>query len=163
MHRATSVPPSNIARRQGPELRPSSTSVSVSPANAALPGGYERSMGPKALDTTTALIRSVAGVVKTRTGSVLSRGMILKSDHYPSGRALQLDINLQGAPNFRSPRQEALNVFGVAQPRLQGLKAILSILGCRPDAKLPLRCIWFSTREEPIGEHLPSKFARLWH
>ncbi|KAF8525934.1 inositol hexakisphosphate-domain-containing protein [Hysterangium stoloniferum] len=91
-------------------------------------------------------------VVKTRSGSVLSRGMILKSDHYPSGRALQLDISLQGAPNFRAPRQDELSVFGVAQPRLQGLKAILSVLGCRPDAEVSSQCIWFSTREEPIGQ-----------
>lgn len=105
-----------------------------------------------AQDATPTLIRSVASIVKTRTGSVLSRGMILKSDHYPSGKALQLDINLQGAPNFRAPRYGGLNVFGAAQPRIQGLKAILSVLGCRPDAKAPSRCIWFSTREEPIGE-----------
>ena len=110
------------------------------------------SQGLQAQDATPTLIRSVPSIVKTRTGSVLSRGMILKSDHYPSGRALQMDINLQGAPNFRAPRHGDLNVFGVAQPRLQGLKAILSILGCRPDAKVPSRCIWFSTREEPIGK-----------
>lgn len=105
----------------------------------------------KAVDYTPSLIRSLASLVKTRTGSVLSRGMILKSDHYPSGRAMQLDINLQGAPNFRSPRQEGFSVFGVAQPRLQGLKAILSVLGCRPN-QMELQCIWFSTREEPIGK-----------
>ncbi|GJJ08366.1 hypothetical protein Clacol_002580 [Clathrus columnatus] len=86
------------------------------------------------------LTRSEANIVKTRTGSVLSRGMILKSDHYPSGRALQLDITLQGAPNFRAPKQGKLNILGVAQPRLQGLKSILSVLGCRPD------CVYISGR-----------------
>jgi len=109
---------------------------------------------PIAVDYTHTLIQSVASLVKTRTGSVLSRGMILKSDHYPSGRAMQLDINLQGAPNFRSPRLDGLNVFGVAQPRLQGLKAILSVLGCRPKTNASSQCIWFSTREEPIGMYL---------
>ncbi|KIJ51469.1 hypothetical protein M422DRAFT_157971 [Sphaerobolus stellatus SS14] len=113
-------------------------------------GKQSNEVSDTAADYTQSLIHSVASLVKTRAGSVLSRGMILKSDHYPSGRALQLDINLQGAPNFRSPRQEGLNVFGVAQPRLQGLKAILSVLGCRPQTKPQSNCIWFSTREEPI-------------
>jgi hypothetical protein len=108
-------------------------------------------VGSRPTDLSSSLIRSVPGVVKTRSGSVLARGMILKSDHYPSGRALQLDINLQGAPNFRAPRQGDLNIFGVAQPRLQGLKAILSVLSCRPDIDSVSQCIWFSTREEPIG------------
>lgn len=107
---------------------------------------------PTYIDSTAShLIHLEKSIVKTRTGSVLSRGMILKSDHYPSGRALQLDITLQGAPNFRAPKQGGLNVFGVAQPRLQGLKAILSVLGCRPYNDNLSRCIWFSTREEPIG------------
>lgn len=113
--------------------------------------GQDRQDHTKPTSTDSPLIRSEANIVKTRTGSVLSRGMILKSDHYPSGRALQLDITLQGAPNFRAPKQGNLNVFGAAQPRLQGLKAILSVLGCRPDCSDPSRCIWFSTREEPIG------------
>ena len=37
------------------------------------------------LDLMATLQRSEASVVKTRTGSVLSRGFILKTDHYPSG------------------------------------------------------------------------------
>ncbi|KAL7424934.1 hypothetical protein Q5752_000621 [Cryptotrichosporon argae] len=72
------------------------------------------------------------GVVKRRTGGVLARGFILKTDHYPSGRALDLDLNIQGAPNFRAPDEEGLNVFGVAQPTVPGLKSILAILGCQP-------------------------------
>ena len=45
---------------------------------------------------------------------------------------MNLDITLTGAPNFRGPRVGSLNVFGVAQPRVNGLKAILSVLGCTP-------------------------------
>lgn len=45
---------------------------------------------------------------------------------------MNLDITLTGAPNFRGPRVGSLNVFGVAQPRVNGLKAILSVLGCMP-------------------------------
>ncbi|KAH8117959.1 inositol hexakisphosphate-domain-containing protein [Phellopilus nigrolimitatus] len=102
------------------------------------------------LDLTPQLQRSVLSVVKSRTGSVLSRGFILKTDHYPSGRALDLDLNVHGAPNFRAPRHGNLNVFGAAQPRSQGLRAILSILRCRPGMPDPYNCVWFSTREEPI-------------
>ncbi|KAF8688978.1 Inositol hexakisphosphate, partial [Rhizoctonia solani] len=121
------------------------------------------------LDNSPTLIRATATVVKTRGGTVLSRGCILKTDHYPTGRALDLDINLQGAPNFRAPRgaAAALNVYGAAQPRVGGLRAILSILGCNPPksssgspgisplaraSRLPNKvgCVWFSTREEPV-------------
>ncbi|EIW57292.1 uncharacterized protein TRAVEDRAFT_59033 [Trametes versicolor FP-101664 SS1] len=96
------------------------------------------------------LQRSGPSIVKTRTGSVLSRGFILKTDHYPSGRALDLDINVHGAPNFRAPRQGSLNVYGVAQPRTQGLRAILSVLRCRPKIPNSTRVVWFCTREEPL-------------
>ncbi|KAI0342721.1 hypothetical protein BDW22DRAFT_1357208 [Trametopsis cervina] len=96
------------------------------------------------------LQRSGPSVVKTRTGSVLSRGFILKTDHYPSGRALDLELNVHGAPNFRSPRDVHLNVFGVAQPRTQGLRGILSVLRCRPNVPNSTHVVWFCTREEPI-------------
>ncbi|KAJ9126445.1 hypothetical protein QFC24_002188 [Naganishia onofrii] len=75
------------------------------------------------------------GVVKRRDGGVLARGFILKTDHYPTGEALDLDFHLEGAPNWRAPREESLDVYGVAQPTLPGLKGILSVLGCRPPAK----------------------------
>ncbi|EIM91392.1 uncharacterized protein STEHIDRAFT_153038 [Stereum hirsutum FP-91666 SS1] len=94
--------------------------------------------------------RAEPSIVKTRTGSVLSRGFILKTDHYPSGRALDLDLNVHGAPNFRAPRQGNLNVYGAAQPRSQGLRAILSVLRARPNIPNPSNVVWFSTREEPI-------------
>ncbi|KAL4066939.1 inositol hexakisphosphate-domain-containing protein [Scleroderma yunnanense] len=102
------------------------------------------------LDLMVNLKRSEASVVKTRTGSVLSRGFILKTDYHPSGRALDIDLNVHGAPNFRAPRQGNLNVFGVAQPRTQGLRAILSVLRCRPETTDPSHVVWFSTREEPV-------------
>ncbi|KAG7089324.1 hypothetical protein E1B28_011021 [Marasmius oreades] len=114
----------------------------------------ESSVGPKtsgvSLDLMAYLQRSGPSVVKTRSGSVLSRGFILKTDFYPSGRALDLELNVHGAPNFRAPKQGDLNVFGVAQPRTQGLRAILSVLRCRPGIPDPSHVVWFSTREEPI-------------
>lgn len=133
------------------------------------PSSRDQPSATTSLDLMDVLHRSEPSVVKTRIGSVLSRGMILKTDHYPSGmsahpisscqpyatitpgRALDLDLNVHGAPNFRSSRQEGLNVFGAAQPRTQGLRAILSILRARPNTPNPSHVVWFSTREEPIG------------
>ena len=68
-----------------------------------------------------------------------------------AGRALDLELNVHGAPNFRAPREGDLNVFGVAQPRTQGLRGILSVLRCRPNTPNPTHVVWFSTREEPVG------------
>lgn len=76
--------------------------------------------------------------------------------HLDLGRAQDLELNVHGAPNFRAPRYGNLNVFGVAQPRTQGLRAILSILRCRPNTPSPSHVVWFSTREEPIGKSLHS-------
>lgn len=42
------------------------------------------------LDLSPQLQRSVLSTVKSRSGSVLSRGFILKTDHYPSGTFLHL-------------------------------------------------------------------------
>lgn len=129
------------------------------------------------LDLIDLLERSEQSVVKTRSGSVLSRGLILKTDHYPSGlsipmnslvrwfncvlgRALDLDLNVHGAPNFRASRHGDLNIFGAAQPRTQGLRAILSVLRCRPITTNPSHVIWFSTREEPIGTSLVTEVLK---
>ncbi|KAF8223849.1 hypothetical protein L208DRAFT_1314989 [Tricholoma matsutake] len=133
---------------QSAHARPSS----IPPHNrmASEPRFTKESVTESGLDLTGLLERSGLSVVKTRSGSVLSRGFILKTDYYPSGRALDLELNIYGAPNFRAPRQGAFNVFGAAQPRSQGLKAILSILRCRPGTPNPAHVVWFSTREEPI-------------
>lgn len=168
--RASSVPILGSQSSSLPNSRPSSTL----PAAGQSKIGTQSSLIPQAtlaapLDLCPQLLRSGPSVVKTRSGSVLSRGFILKTDHYPSGkrayhspdcytliqklpgRALDLELNVHGAPNFRSPRRGNLNVFGVAQPRSQGLRAILSVLRCHPSSRDPSNCVWFSTREEPIG------------
>ncbi|KAG8213255.1 inositol hexakisphosphate-domain-containing protein [Butyriboletus roseoflavus] len=131
-----------------PPLADNADSARVS--EGSLPSPSKDSDGVRSLDLMVSLKRAEPSIVKTRTGSVLSRGFILKTDYYPSGRALDLDLNVHGAPNFRAPRQGNLNVFGVAQPRTQGLRAILSVLRCRPDTRDPSHVVWFSTREEPI-------------
>jgi len=85
--------------------------------------------------------------------SVLSPSSSTHS-HLDLGRAQDLELNVHGAPNFRAPRYGSLNVFGVAQPRTQGLRAILSILRCRPNTPSPSHVVWFSTREEPISKSI---------
>jgi len=80
---------------------------------------------------------------------------------YHIGRALDLDLNVHGAPNFRAPRVGSLNVFGAAQPRSQGLRAILSILRARSSDNSPSHVIWISTREEPIGNTVVYPLASL--
>lgn len=104
-----------------------------------------------------------------RTGRrVANPSFVLKTDHYPNGRALDLDLNVQGAPNFRAPDEESLNVFGVAQPTVPGLKSILTVLSCQPKtveletdgrrrssfALTPevegQSTLWISTREETL-------------
>jgi hypothetical protein len=169
--RASSVPPPISKVRSGPTPRSTWALDELPGRNLSTPqlvhgsnkDRHIRGQSPQpSLDLVAHLQRSVASVVKTRSGSVLSRGFILKTDHYPSGRALDLDMNLHGAPNFRAPRRGGfgLNVFGVAQPRTQGLRAILSVLRSRPGTVDPTQVVWFSTREEPIGESSPCNEAR---
>jgi hypothetical protein len=52
-------------------------------------------------------------------------------------------------------------VFGAAQPRSQGLRAILSILRARSTDTSPSHVIWISTREEPIGNTVVCSLAPL--
>ncbi|KAF9067827.1 inositol hexakisphosphate-domain-containing protein [Rhodocollybia butyracea] len=147
--RSSSLPPhptgptiSTEQRRPASGARRNFSSAPLAISRSSTPGN--------SLDLMGHLGRSGPSIVKTRTGSVLSRGFILKTDFYPSGRALELEMNVHGAPNFRAPRQGDFNVFGVAQPRTQGLRAILSVLRCRPNTSDPSHVVWFSTREEPI-------------
>ncbi|KAJ7193929.1 inositol hexakisphosphate-domain-containing protein [Mycena pura] len=150
--RPASVPPPLPVSKSDPLNNRSS---SIPPPGRRISGDLDVQNAQKPqpatpLDLMAHLQRSESSIVKSRTGSVLSRGFILKTDYYPSGRALDLDLNVHGAPNFRAPRVANLNVFGVAQPRTQGLRAILSVLQCRPGAPNPSHVVWFSTREEPI-------------
>lgn len=63
---------------------------------ASIPAGPQKSASPRddtpnkgipTLDLVGYLQRSESSVVKTRSGSVLTRGFILKTDHYPSGKS----------------------------------------------------------------------------
>ncbi|PWN50330.1 hypothetical protein IE53DRAFT_369000 [Violaceomyces palustris] len=70
-------------------------------------------------------------VVRNRQGGVLARGLVLKTDHFAGARPTHLDVHLQGAPNFRKA-DCSLEVYGVAQPTITGLKTILSVLRAQP-------------------------------
>jgi hypothetical protein len=55
---------------------------------------------------------------------------------------------LLGAPNFRAA-STSLKVYATAQPKLNGLRTILSVVSCFPHATSPQKAVWVSTREEP--------------
>jgi predicted protein tyrosine phosphatase len=94
------------------------------------------------------LLMAVSAVVKNRTGSVLTRQMILKSDHFDTGIDAKLDIHLHGAPNFR---MADMNIFGVAQPTISGIRTILTLLRCSPGTSYPSPpAVWVNAREEPV-------------
>ncbi|KCV69402.1 hypothetical protein H696_03833 [Fonticula alba] len=133
-----------------------------------------------------------------RTGSVLSRGMILKADRHftapgapdqptlapEAGGSTSLSLPrhllsgsggapghplIPGAPLFRrigglplsssslagspAPVEDSrFDIYASAQPDVEGLETVLSILGSgaasEPSARR--RCVWVSTRQEPI-------------
>ena len=100
-------------------------------------------------------VRLADGVVKSRTGSVLSRGLVLKADYSPRSSPVAMDdtttsvpsagvggivpkaretVHLRGATNFRAADDAQSRVYGVAQPTETGIRTILSVLGCRETA-----------------------------
>lgn len=116
-------------------------------------------------------------MVKSRSGSVLSRGLILKGDLVlrPQSHSLTtlegidgggigsggfgglgaLDpsnsLSIKGAANFR---QAELGVFGLAQPTITGVRSVLALLRSQPvlgpggTKGKGRETVWFSTREE---------------
>lgn len=89
------------------------------------------------------------GITKNRSGSVLQRQMILKSDHFTNAMEHNIEFFIQGAPNFR---MVDMNIYGVAQPTTVGIASILTLLDSHPRSVQPVktRVIWFSAREEPM-------------
>ncbi|ORX58097.1 hypothetical protein DM01DRAFT_319996 [Hesseltinella vesiculosa] len=93
------------------------------------------------------MLKVIGNLVKSRTGSVLTRQTILKMDHFPKAVNTKLEFHLEGAPNFRAAE---LNTYGVAQPTVVGLSSILALLNCHPNSLHKQSCTWFLTREEPL-------------
>ena len=83
-----------------------------------------------------------AQAVEARQGAHLSGGRILKFDQYPTLQNEELTERIPGAPNYRDV--EGTSVHGVAQPTVDGLRAVLTRLGARQKTVL-----WTTMREEP--------------
>ena len=71
-------------------------------------------------------------IVKNRSGSVLGRGMILKSDFFELAESPRLQVHLHGASNFR---MAAKDIFGVAQPTISGVTTVLTLLNSHPTSE----------------------------
>ncbi|GAA5953720.1 hypothetical protein JCM8115_004129 [Rhodotorula mucilaginosa] len=123
------------------------------------------------------LSKLALNVVPSRSGSVLSRGLILKSDYRFLAQSTALEphitpdpssstfsdqtktengwtgLHLSGASNLRDG---GLGVWGLAQPTRTGVRSLLSLLRCKQSTAGGARndkgkeVAWFVTREEPI-------------
>ena len=79
VHQSKPSPLRNMSER--------AASIPASPQKSASPRDDTLSKDIPMLDLVSHLQRSESSVVKTRSGSVLTRGFILKTDHYPSGKS----------------------------------------------------------------------------
>ncbi|POY76292.1 hypothetical protein BMF94_0487 [Rhodotorula taiwanensis] len=168
------------SERTTPVLRPIAIALDRPSSSAArLPTSPHRAdptlspQPPAPLD----LAKFAPNVVPGRTGSVLSRGLILKSDYrfvahsssssahhrqhssaaggsgasdYHEGTdSTPVGLHLSGATNLR---EGGLGVWGVAQPTRTGIRSLLSLLQCRRGrgGTEGQEVAWFVTREEPI-------------
>lgn len=82
-------------------------------------------------------------VVAGRHQAMLGAGRILKQDQFPGMSPQGLREQVDGAPNFR--QVEGTNVYGVAQPTVQGLRNVLDRAGAREHTVM-----WTNMREEPV-------------
>ncbi|CAG9460890.1 unnamed protein product [Pedinophyceae sp. YPF-701] len=84
-------------------------------------------------------------VVRKRRGNVLTKGTLLKADHFPGCQNKNLRPLVSGAPNYR--QVPGLPVYGVAIPTLAGIRNVLEIMGAGDGART---VVWFNMREEPV-------------
>ncbi|GAA5932545.1 uncharacterized protein JCM15063_001257, partial [Sporobolomyces koalae] len=152
-----SLLPPNRFERQASGLR----TTPLTPQGQPLPGP------PAPLN----LSRLATSVVPSRSGSVLSRGLILKSDYRyvapPSASQTEASafadpeheqrthaqadtFSLGGATNFRDG---GLGIWGTAQPSETGILSVLTLLRSKNDAETGAEgcaTAWCCLREEPI-------------
>jgi len=83
--------------------------------------------------------------VQQRVGSILSRGMIVKSDQFPLER-VGLDTHVIGAPNFQQIRPFPL--YATGQPSVSGIRTVLNLLHLKQNPRR--RVFWINLREEPV-------------
>ena len=82
-------------------------------------------------------------VIKSRQGTVLVSHTILKIDHWAKDNSETPSID--GATNFR--KVEAMDVYGVSQPTIQGISNIVHKILSEEKTK---KIIWINLREEPL-------------
>ena len=97
---ASTLPTQPTAVNEPAELGPHVTRATIAPSSPRGSGAGTPSIGSTLstresilaahLDITPSLQKAIHSVVKARNGSVLSRGSILKTDHYPSGERFNL-------------------------------------------------------------------------
>lgn len=71
----------------------------------------------------------------------------VQEDHFPAGMRRIFDHRVTGAPNFR--QVPGTTLWGVGQPTLHGVRAILNHLGTRR-GDVHQRVLWINLREEPL-------------
>jgi hypothetical protein len=133
-------------------FRPASTAAvaqNALPANPALPSNVGATLVP--LTPTNLPVPS--SVIRSRSGTVLGRGMILKRDHFAAASASSPtspdSVFLQGVPQFRAIAGDSeLHIFGSAQPSAYGIESLLTSLGSRRPSSVKTTCI--SLRAEPL-------------
>ena len=161
--RTTFTPPSSPPQRMERILSASALSNAGTSSTTHAPQPLPRSSLDLPPPNPRELLKLASGAVKSRTGSVLSRGYILKSDYRPPAPPSSAPgdegsvgggVHLRGAPGFRMAE---LGVYGVAQPTELGLRTVLSVLRSQPvvgpggkGKGKGRETVWFCTREEPV-------------
>jgi len=96
-------------------------------------------------------MKSIYQFVGRRNGMVLTRGSILKSDHFPGCQRLKnAKVSIEGAPNYREiwtakESDDNVGIYGTGIPTVEGLRGILRDVSAKRQTMV---CI--NLREEPI-------------
>ncbi|CAK9092412.1 Paladin [Durusdinium trenchii] len=139
---------------------PEEGEAALPPKDAAAPGspskGTPRPNTPPPVSQKEKDEHDVFAFVARRNGMVLTKGSVLKSDHFPGcNRLKKAKVTIAGAPNFReiscsetNPQMNPdLGIFGVGIPTVEGLKGVLSHVQQGDEEK---QIVWINLREEPI-------------
>ncbi|KAI9181243.1 hypothetical protein LWI28_012811 [Acer negundo] len=86
-------------------------------------------------------------IVKTRNGSVLGKGSILKMYVFP-GQRTSSHIQIHGAPHVYEV--DGYPVYSMATPTIAGAKEMLAYLGAKPKAEGAQKVILTDLREEAV-------------
>ena len=109
---------------------PTSSPSPSQPHAASTSSGYgSRVVNLLSLKSSQEISNTINKILKHRSGNVLGRNTILKTDHFRRALKTNLDFHLEGAPNFRGVD---FNVYGVAQPTRSGLATLLTLLNAHP-------------------------------